>query len=105
MNPWLWSLVVVLSAAAFLFSAASLFFTSKTPWWRKELERKMKVMEDEWEDVLDRIKRRGDRLSKERGLLSRLAPKTEEIPTNGPVTRRMELWRLKREKEAGRHAK
>ena len=104
MNPWLWSLVVVLSAVAFLFSAASLFFTSKTPWWRKELERKMKVLEDEWEDVLDRIKRRGDRLSKERGILSRMSPKTEETPTNGPMTRKQELWAMKRNREAGNRA-
>ena len=70
------------------------------PGWLKEQERRILLLETEWEEVLEKIKKRGDRLSRERGILKKAE---EESPTPSPMlNRRAELWAMKRNKEASR---
>jgi len=96
MGDWIILLALVVALAAAGISAWGLHKAAKEPLWRKEITRKMTVLEDEWEDMLDKIKRRGDRLSKERGLL-----KNQEVPseTHSEMTGKARLWAIKREKE------
>ena len=98
MGDWIILLALVVALAAAGISAWGLHKAAKEPLWRKEVTRKMTVLEDEWEDMLDKIKRRGDRLSKERGLLSKTETPSEIHSDLNPKTR---LWALKRQKEKG----
>jgi len=97
MGDWIVLLALIVSLGAAGISAWGLHKAAKEPLWRKEITRKMTVLEDEWEDMLDKIKRRGDRLSKERGLLSKVSS-SSEIPSE-TMTGKNRLWALKREKE------
>lgn len=96
MGDWIILLALLLAMGATGISSWGLFKAAKEPLWRKEITRKMTVLEDEWEDMLDKIKRRGDRLSKERGLLSK-----KETPDQIPeeTSSKAKLWALKRAKE------
>ena len=99
MGDWIIFLALVVALGAAGLSAWGLHSAAKEPLWRKEITRKMTVLEDEWMDMLDKIKRRGDRLSKERGLLQSKESLSSEIPLEtNPKTR---LWALKRQKERG----
>ena len=70
------------------------------PGWLKEQERRILLLETEWEEVLEKIKKRGDRLSRERGILAKVE-KDQEIPSP-MLNRRAELWAMKRNKEGSR---
>ena len=96
MGDWIILLALVVSLAAAGISAWGLHKAAKEPLWRKEISRKMTVLEDEWEDMLDKIKRRGDRLSKERGMLAKQEPHPE-IPSE--INPKARLWAIKRQKE------
>ena len=98
MGEWVWLLALVIALVSAGASAAALYLAAQRPTWQRDVDRKMKVLEDEWEDVLDRIKRRGDRLSKERGLLAKKeSPQPENLTETGGKAK---LWALKRAKEA-----
>jgi hypothetical protein len=96
MGDWIILLALVVALGAAGISAWGLHSAAKEPLWRKEITRKMTVLEDEWEDMLDKIKRRGDRLSKERGLLSKKETPQEDL---SDITGKNRLWALKRSKE------
>ena len=96
MGDWIILLALVTSLGAAGISGWGLHKASKEPHWRKELTRKMTVLEDEWEDMLDKIKRRGDRLSRERGLIQKKEDPSE-IPSE--MTAKNRLWAMKRAKE------
>ena len=70
------------------------------PVWLREQDRRILLLETEWEEVLQKIKKRGDRLSRERGILAKAE---EETPTPSPAaSRRSQLWQMKRDKEINR---
>jgi len=96
MGEWVWLLSLVVSLGAAGISSWAFYFARLKPVWQRDVDRKMRILEDEWSDVLDRIKRRGDRLSKERGLLAKAEP-PEDLPLG--ATTKTKLWALKRAKE------
>ncbi len=96
LGEWIILLALITSLGAAGISAWGLHKAAKEPLWRKEITRKMTVLEDEWEDMLDKIKRRGDRLSRERGLIQKKEP-DPEIPLETSGKNR--LWAMKRQKE------
>ena len=96
MGEWVWLLALVVSLVALGLSAFAAYIAGQRPAWQQDVTRKMTTLEDEWSDVLDRIKRRGDRLSKERGLLAKTEAQ-EELPLG--LTTKSKLWALKRTKE------
>ena len=95
MGEWVWLLSLVVSLVALGLSAFAAYISGQRPAWQQDVTRKMTIIEDEWADVLDRIKRRGDRLSKERGLLAKAEP--QELPIGMPT--KAKLWAIKRAKE------
>ena len=91
---------LVLSVIALGASGTAVVLALLRPGWLKEQERRILMLETEWEDVLDKIKKRGDRLSRERGILLK---KEEESATPSPGgSRRSQLWQMKRAKESSR---
>ena len=64
-------LALIFSVIALPCAGLAVVIALRKPLWQSQVTRRLKIMEEEWEEVLDKIKRRGDRLSKERGLLSR----------------------------------
>ena len=96
MGDWVWLLSLVVSLVSLGLAGFAAYIAGQRPAWQQDVTRKMTVIEDEWADVLDRIKRRGDRLSKERGLLMK---REEETAPAGVITTKANLWALKRAKE------
>ena len=96
MGEWVWLLSLVVSLVALGLAAFAAYISGQRPAWQQDVTRKMTVIEDEWADVLDRIKRRGDRLSKERGLLAKVEAQ-DDLPLG--VRTKTKLWALKRAKE------
>jgi len=97
MGEWVWLLALVVALVSAGLASAALYFSNQRPSWQRDVDRKMRILEDEWADVLDRIKKRGDRLSRERGLLMQKESQSEIPFTTGGKSR---LWGLKRAKEA-----
>ena len=90
--------ILVLELLALIFSVIALpcaglavVIALRKPLWQTQVNRRLKIMEEEWEEVLDKIKRRGDRLSKERGLLRR-AEKTDEPEEVTVIDRKQAAW-------------
>ena len=95
-------LSIAISVISLAGSTIAVLLALNRPGWLREQERRILMLETEWEEVLDKIKKRGDRLSRERGLISKMTPaETSSVPT---MTRRAQIWKMKREKEANSRA-
>lgn len=91
---------LVLAVISLGASGTAVVLALLRPGWLKEQERRILLLETEWEEVLEKIKKRGDRLSRERGILMK-KEQDQEIPS--PVgNRRAQLWQMKRVKEGNR---
>ena len=72
----------------------------RRPLWQGQITRRLKIMEEEWEEVLDKIKKRGDRLSKERGLLRRLEKTDDPQEPVTVIDRKSAAWARYRSRKA-----
>lgn len=91
---------LVLAVISLGASAAAVVFALQRPQWLRDQDRRIVMLETEWEDVLDKIKKRGDRLSRERGILKK--NEEESVTPLNQTNRRSQLWQMKRAKESNR---
>jgi len=92
-------LALIFSVIALPCAGLAVVIALRRPLWQSQVQRRLKILEEEWEEVLDKIKRRGDRLSKERGLLRR-AEKIDEPEEPIQIDPKKAAWARYRARKA-----